>query len=122
MRRLAMLGVCLMGLVLAAPCKAKTAHSTARPATPPPLTASDETQRRQAVQRLNDRNPVMVGMVERWQGETAEGTVRLDRIYRDHGLDCHVFSDNFRSGAHGHWRLAHLVWCRVPEGSWRQRG
>jgi hypothetical protein len=117
MKRLMILGACL--LAMAAPCRAKPAHPVAPPRH---LTSADEAEQRAAAQRLNDRNPVMLGMVEHWQGDTAEGSVRLERIYRDHGLYCHVLTDSFRFSAHGRWRVTHPLWCRAAEGAWRLRG
>jgi hypothetical protein len=116
MKRLAILGTCL--LALGAPSGAKPVHKSAPPKH---LTSADEAEQRAAEERLNARNPVMLGMTEHWQGETAEGTVRLERIYRDHGQDCHVLEDHFRFGEHGSWRASHPVWCRVADGPWRLR-
>ncbi|HVY15989.1 MAG TPA: hypothetical protein VHB27_12240 [Rhodopila sp.] len=88
-------------------------------AKPTPLSATDETQRREAIQRLNASNPVMVGMKQEWKGDSAEGAVRLDRLYRDRGLECHLLVESVRSGEHGRWRVTHPVWCRGADGDWR---
>lgn len=87
-----------------------------------PLSAQDEAARREAAQRLNERNPIMVGMTEHWHGQFAEGALRLERIYRDRGMECHALAENYRSAAYAHWRVAHPVWCRTGNGAWALRG
>jgi surface antigen len=81
----------------------------------PPISKEDMQQMNEATQRLNERNPVMVGNKESWKGQTS-GTVRVERIFRAHNTDCHALSYLLLRTTNPKSRTYHLNWCKTPQG------
>ena len=86
----------------------------------PTLTQADIDKLTAATQRLNEKNPAVIGAQESWEGDVS-GTVRLDRIYRARDTMCHALSYRVHR-ATGATRVYHLNWCKAPDGSWKTVG
>jgi surface antigen len=84
----------------------------------PPMSKADLDQMFNATQRLNERNPLMVGNSEKWEGETS-GTVHVERIFRAHGTDCHAMSYHLIRPVSPKSRTYKMTWCRAPDGKWK---
>jgi hypothetical protein len=81
----------------------------------PPMSRADLDQMNGATQRLNERNPVMVGNSESWKGQTS-GTVRVERIFRAHNTECHALSYLLIRTTNPKSRKYHMNWCKTPQG------
>jgi|APCry1669190156_1035279.scaffolds.fasta_scaffold28542_2 surface antigen len=85
-----------------------------------PMSKADLEALTQATQRLNARNPAVVGATETWDG-TVSGVVHLDRIYRAHDTMCHAVTYKLHRVSGG-MRSVHMTWCKAPDGSWKTIG
>jgi surface antigen len=85
---------------------------------------ADQQAMLEAIQRLNDHNPIMVGTTETWKGETSSGSVHLDRIFHHGGRDCRAMTYRVISHPAGATKLRHstrqATWCRTGDGPWKE--
>ena len=116
--RLALLLALFLELLLAQSAVAQI--SPFRKTNAPQMNKADLAQLNDATQRLNEKNPAVVGSQESWQGDVS-GTVRLDRIYRQRGTMCHAVSYRLHR-ATGATQVYRLNWCKAPDGSWKTVG
>lgn len=90
----------------------------------PPLDKADQQAMLEAIQRLNDHNPIMVGTTETWKGEASSGSVHLDRIFHLGGRDCHAMTYRVISHPAGTTKrrrsTRQATWCRTGDGPWKE--
>ena len=87
----------------------------------PGLSPEDNRLLFQSIERLNAAEPTKVGRSEAWSNPqtNTSGTSTILRVFRSHGMACHLVRNHIVVAGQPPDRNYRLTWCRTPSGEWK---
>jgi len=87
----------------------------------PGLAPEDNRLLFESIERLNAAEPAKAGRSEAWSNPqtNTSGTSTILRVFRSHGMACHLVRNHIVVAGQPPDRNYRLTWCRTPSGEWK---
>ena len=87
----------------------------------PGLSPEDNRLLFESIERLNAAEPAKAGRSETWSNPqtNTSGTSTILRVFRSHGMACHLVRNHIVVAGQTPDRNYRLTWCRTPSGEWK---
>ena len=74
-----------------------------------------------SIDRLNKTSPLHVGQSEQWSNPKTgtSGSSTVQRIYRSHGMACHLLRHHIVVQKREPGRTYNINWCQTASGEWK---
>jgi surface antigen len=87
----------------------------------PGLSPEDNRLLFDSIAQLNAAEPAKAGRSEAWSNPqtNTSGTATYLRVFRSHGMACHLVRNHIVVAGQPPGRDYRLTWCRTPNGEWK---